>query len=132
MDMNWLELLYEIFRVCIIPMLGILTTYLVKYIKARGEKMAIDVDNELGNKYITMLTTTITECVIATNQTYVDSLKQQGKFDAEAQKQAFVLTYNSVLGILSEEAKKYLENAYGDLTLYLTQKIEAEVNTNKI
>lgn len=127
----WLDLLYDILKVCIIPMLGILTSYLVKYIKANGEKIAIDVDNELAAKYITMLTTTITECVIATNQTYVDSLKQQGKFDMEAQKQAFVLTYNAVLAILSDDAKKYLENAYGDLTLYLTQKIEAEVNVNK-
>lgn len=128
----WLDLLYDILKVCIIPMLGILTSYLVKYIKANGEKIAIDVDNELAAKYITMLTTTITECVIATNQTYVDSLKQQGKFDMEAQKQAFVLTYNAVLAILSDDAKKYLENAYGDLTLYLTQKIEAEVNANKM
>lgn len=128
----WLDLLYDILKVCVIPMLGILTTYLVKYIKANGDKIAIDVDNELTAKYITMLTTTIAECVIATNQTYVDSLKQQGKFDMEAQRQAFVLTYNAVLSILSEDAKKYLENAYGDLTLYLTQKIEAEVNANKM
>jgi hypothetical protein len=36
-----------------------------------------------------MLNRTITECVIATNQTYVETLKQQGKFDEEAQKIAF-------------------------------------------
>lgn len=130
--MDWLELVYEILKVCVIPMFGILTTYLVKYVKANGEKIAIDVDNELAVKYITMLTSTISECVIATNQTYVDSLKRQGKFDMEAQKQAFILTYNAVLAILSDDAKKYLESAYGDLTLYLTQKIEAEVNANKM
>ena len=40
--------------------------------------------NELLSKYIEMLSNTICECVIATNQTYVDSLKKQGKFDVEA------------------------------------------------
>lgn len=43
-------------------------------------------DNALATKYITMLSKTITDCVIATNQTYVDSLKAQGKFDAKLRK----------------------------------------------
>jgi hypothetical protein len=36
-----------------------------------------------------MLTDTITKCVIATNQTYVETLKKEGKFDLEAQEVAF-------------------------------------------
>ena len=82
-------------------------------------------------KYIEMLSNTICECVIATNQTYVDSLKAQGKFDAEAQKKAFEMTYNSVINILTEDAKVYLTSIYGDLTAYITNMIEAEVNKNK-
>ena len=35
------------------------------------------------------------------------------------------------MDILSEEAKKYLNEAIGDLNLYITQKIEAEVKINK-
>lgn len=129
--MEWMNLLYDFFKVCVIPMLGILTAYLVSYIKAQGAKLQTDAQNELAKKYIGMLTNTITECVVATNQTYVDSLKKQDKFDKEAQKVAFNMTYNSVMSILSDEAKEYLETAYGDLTFYLTQKIEAEVNANK-
>ena len=78
-----------------------------------------------------MLTQTISDCVIATNQTYVDALKQQGKFDLEAQKVAFELTSNAVLEILSAEAQEYLSNAVGDLNSYIIKKIEAEVNYNK-
>jgi hypothetical protein len=33
--------------------------------------------------------------------------------------------------ILNDEAKEYLSNIYGDLTTYITQLIEAEVNRNK-
>lgn len=78
-----------------------------------------------------MLNETITSCVIATTQTYVSSLKNQGKFNAEAQKKAFNMTYEAVMSLLTEEAIKYLNEAVGDLQLYITQKIEADVNLNK-
>ena len=79
-----------------------------------------------------MLAETITACVIATNQTYVESLKKQGKFDVEAQKEAFNQTYNAIMAVLTNEAKLYLTNIYGDLAAYITARIEAEVNISKI
>lgn len=78
-----------------------------------------------------MLNETITKCVIATTQTYVETLKKEGKFDKTAQETAFNKTYTAVLAILSDEAKKYLTEAVGDLNLYITQQIEAEVKLTK-
>lgn len=129
--MEWLALLYEIFEVCIIPLLGVLTMYIVKFIQKKTEEMNSKNENELMNKYLTMLSDTIIDCVIATNQTYVESLKKQGKFDLDAQKVAFEMTYNAVINVLSNEAKDYLTNIYGDLSVYITNMIEAEVNRNK-
>ena len=125
------ELLTQIFQVCIIPLLGVLTTVIIKWINVKSNQIQKDNDNVLANKYIQMLTDTINSCVIATNQTYVESLKKQGKFDAEAQKQAFEQTTQAVLTILSQEAKDYLANIYGDLDKYISEKIEASVNINK-
>ena len=125
------ELLTQIFQVCIIPLLGVLTTFIIKWINVKSNQIQKDNDNALANKYIQMLTDTINSCVIATNQTYVESLKKQGKFDAEAQKQAFEQTTQAVLTILSQEAKDYLANIYGDLNKYISEKIEASVNINK-
>lgn len=126
-----IEMLNEIFEVCIIPLLGVLTAYLVKFINVKSAELASSRQSELEKKYITMLNNTITDCVIATTQTYVDSLKKQGAFDADAQKMAFTMTYTSVMNLLTEEATEYLNEAVGDLNLYITQKIEAEVNLNK-
>ena len=53
------------------------------------------------------------------------------KFDKEAQEQAFLMTFNAVSGLLTEESKKYLNEAIEDLDLYIKQKIESEVNINK-
>ena len=128
MDM---ELITQIFEVCIIPLLGVLTTFLVRYINAKMKALADTTNDEKQKKYIEMLNNTITDCVIATTQTYVDTLKKQGKFDKEAQEQAFLMTFNAVSGLLTKESKKYLNEAIEDLDLYIKQKIESEVNINK-
>ena len=129
--MEWLDLVNDIFQVCIIPLLGVLTTYLVKYIQVKMDEIQLQTENALVDKYLSMLTSTITECVIATNQTYVDALKKEGKFDLEAQKKAFEMTRDAVMLILTDEAQEYLSSAVGDLNLYITQQIEAAVKVEK-
>ncbi len=78
-----------------------------------------------------MIYNTVVDCVIATNQTYVDSLKKSGFFDEAAQKEAFNRTMSAVMTILSEDAKEYISEATGDVNTYLTQLIESEVNKRK-
>ena len=130
--MEWLPLLYEILQVCVIPLLGVLTAYIVKYINIKSVEIQADVNNDMADKYIAMVADTISACVIATNQTYVEALKKENAFTAEAQKEAFNLTYNAVMAILTDEAKEYLAEIYGDVAAYITNKIEAEVNISKI
>ena len=121
----------EIFQVCIIPILAVLTTFFIKWVNAKSIEIQNNIDDATLKKYISMLESTITSCVIATNQTYVDSLKQQNKFDAVAQEEAFKRTSEAVLAILSEDAKKYLSTGFGDLETYINKKIESEVKINK-
>ena len=129
--MDWPNLLTQIFEVCIIPLLAVLTTYIVKYIQVKNAEITAKSENELVDKYVNMLSYTISSCVVATNQTYVEALKKQGKFDAEAQKVAFNMTLNAVMEILSEDAKEYLSEAFGDLNSYIASQIEASININK-
>ena len=133
-----LELINQIFQVCIVPLLAVLTTYLVKYIDAKKDELIVkkeesntNKENMLADKYIKMLADTIKACVIATNQTYVDSLKDKNAFDGEAQKEAFKKTSDAVMLILSQEAKDYLSTIYGDLNQYIITQIEASVKANK-
>lgn len=125
------EFISQLFQVVLIPLLGVLVTFFVKWLNAKSGEIAANTDSELSKKYIAMLTDTILDCVIATNQTYVDALKAEGKFDAEAQKIAFQKTLNAVMDILSDDAKSYLSNVLGDLEKYITQKIESEVKSTK-
>ena len=120
-----------IFELIIIPLAGILVGFLVKYLKIKSDDICAKIENDNVQKYLKMLTNTISQCVIATNQTYVESLKKEGKFDLEAQKIAFNKTKTSVLQLLSTEAKIYLTTVVGDLDSYIDNIIEAEVNLNK-
>lgn len=129
--MDWLNILQQIFELCIIPLLAIITRSLVIYISTKKDELKSKTDSELAKKYLELLNDTIADCVIATNQTYVETLKKGNAFTADAQKAAFEKTYQAVIATLSEEAQKYLPEVVGDLQTYITQKIEASVNQNK-
>lgn len=129
--MDWTEILQNLFVVVIIPLLGLITKYIVQFFMVKNEEIKATTDNETFKKYFDMLNKTITNCVIATNQTYVDALKDKNAFTAEAQKEALQKTYSAIMAILSEDAKDYLSNATGDLQGYIMNLIEAQVKENK-
>lgn len=125
------ELMTQLFELVLIPLAIAVTKFLIGFLAAKRDEIKSRTENDLAKKYIDMITDTITRCVIATNQTYVDTLKKQGNFDKEAQSLAFDMTYHAVVQILSEDAKAYIEESTGDMKIYLTQLIEAEVAKNK-
>lgn len=126
-----IEMIAQLFDLVIIPLLAALTVYAVKWINAQANNLKNKTDNDILDKYLEMLANTISKCVIATNQTYVESLKKEGKFDAEAQKVAFKKTYDAVMSIISIDMVEYLTEFVGDFETFLMQSIEAEVNANK-
>ena len=129
--MNWMDLLYDVCEILIFPLLGVLAAYVIKLINSKIDQIKQKTDSDLVDKYLDILNNTISECVASTTQTYVASLKDSGEFTAEAHKKAFDMTFNNVLGILSEDAKDVLGQAVGDLDTYITSKIEAQVNHQK-
>ena len=130
--MEWPVIIAELFQVVLIPLLAFLVKYFCQFVNIKAEEIKQKNENETFKKYIDMLNETIQNTVVATNQTYVESLKAQGKFDAEAQRVAFQMTYDEIMKTLGDEAKKYLSSAVGDLNSYITNAIEKNVNQNKV
>lgn len=127
-----MEFLQDLFSLCIVPLLAICVKYFIQYLELKGNEIIGNIDNNIAAKYVTMLKDTIVDCVEATNQTYVEALKDANAFTEEAQKIAFQKTFDAVIEILSDDAKEYLTEIYGDLNKYISQKIEAEVTKAKI
>lgn len=113
-------------------LLSALFAYLIVYINKKKEALLESSNTEIEKKYIEKISKTITDCVIATNQTYVEALKKENAFTKEAQEEAFQKTITNVMSILNEDCIEYLESITSDITVYLRNQIEAEVNKNKI
>lgn len=125
------EILTTLVQVVVIPAIPVLVTYLVKYLKAKAEQTTTKINNELVRTYLQEATDAVLQAVTYTAQTYVDTLKKQGKFDKEAQKIAFNTAKDIALKLLTDEAKQMIEDLYGDLMLWLETKIEQTVNEQK-
>lgn len=125
------EILTTLIQVVIIPAIPVLVTYMVKYLKAKADQTATKIDNELIRTYLQDATDAVLQAVAYTAQTYVDTLKKQGKFDEEAQKIAFNTAKDIALKLLTEEAKQMITDLYGDLTVWLDTKIEQTVKEQK-
>lgn len=78
------------------------------------------------------ITDRLEDAVYATGQTYVDALKAAGNFGEAAQRQALEMALATLLGSLSQEAKDYIQEKFGDTETYLTGRIEAEVKRQKL
>lgn len=125
------EVLLTLIQVVIIPAIPVLVTYLVKFLKAQSEQATTKINNELIKTYLQEATDAILQAVTYTSQTYVDTLKKQGKFDEAAQKVAFNTAKETALKLLTEDAKEMITSLYGDLTTWLDTKIEQTVKEQK-
>lgn len=130
--MNWIVILQEIFDLVLIPLLAIIAKYFIQFVSIKMDEIKNKQTSEEAKKYLDQVEKAVENCVVATNQTYVESLKNKNAFDAEAQKEAFRMTYEALMATLTVEAKEFLAMAYGDMEVYLKTLIEAKVNTNKI
>jgi hypothetical protein len=126
-----IELLQEICAIVVPLALGALTTFAIKLINQKIAESKSKTDSEQKRKYLDMLNETIVECIKATNQTYVNNLKDKNMFDKEAQLNALKKTTDSVMTIIKGDAEDYLRAAVGDLETLVQEKIEANIEEAK-
>lgn len=130
--MDWNELLTILMQVVIIPAIPIIVTFLVKFCKAKTDEAISTVNNETLRQALSEATDAVYTAVTYTTQTYVDSLKEQGTFDKEAQIIALNTALKKAQSLLAAETKELLESLYGDLDNWLTTKIEQTVKEQKL
>ena len=125
------QMLQDIFFTILIPLIGILCTYGIAFMHKKIKELQDNVKNELFTKYSDMLVSIIETCVIATNQTYVEELKKQGRFGPEEHDIAYHKTFDAVKALMTEEMQKVLGEVYKDIDFYISQLIQESVNVVK-
>lgn len=129
MDFN--EVLTVIFKVVIIPVLPVAVAYLVVYLRAKKEELTNSMNNQVVASVLSEAGDAVLQAVEYVSQTYVDSLKAQGKFDVEAQKEAFEKAKEAAVTILTQESLELLTSITGDVETWLNTKIEQTVREKK-
>lgn len=122
------EVFLEILQTVIIAIVPVIAGYVAVQIKA---KITSSVKNETERRYAEQIASAVSDAVLMTSQTYVDSLKKTGVFSEEAQKEAAKKALNACLAAISPTVREYISEAYGSVTAYLSTKIEAEVRAQK-
>ncbi len=122
----------DILYLIITGIMPLLIVYVTTYLRVKIKEYQSNLDNDQLNKYIDAAMDAIEKAVISVNQTYVDTLKKQGKFDAEAQATAKQMAIDKAKELITADSKAAIDTLYNDFEAYLNNAIETLVRENKI
>lgn len=125
------DLLNELLKAVLIAAIPILSAYLTALVQSKSKEAQAGTNSVIVQDLISGAEKIVTDVVTATNQTFVDNLKQEGKFDEAAAKDAFQKSKDAILKILPQTTKDALTVLYGDVDTWLTAKIESTVKAQK-
>lgn len=109
----------------------VIAAFASKGFVALAQYLGVKVENATFAKYADQIAKAVSTAVIYVAQTYVDELKKSGTFTEENQKIAMQKALEVTKKQLTQEALEFIEITYGDITEYLTSKLEAEVKIQK-
>lgn len=110
----------------VLSLLGTLITSIIIPVVFR--LLAAKTKNEKLKMVMEEIANTTKSSVSYTNQTFVDQLKHDGKFDAEAQKEAMLRSTNYTFDTLTASTKKIIEQEGINLDLLVKKYIEADID----
>ena len=115
----------------LIPLLITIITICICTMTSKVAKNAAESAPSKYSEIIYGLENIVNKAVITTNQTFVNELKKQGKFDKEAMQEAYKRTYESIIASLSQSFFEYIDEEAVDIDALLKNMIETSVNWNK-
>ena len=116
----------------LIPLLVTIITICICIMTSKVAKKAAESAPSKYSEIIYGLENIVNKAVITTNQTFVNELKKQGKFDKEAMEAAYNKTFNSIVASLSQSFFEYIDEENIDIDTLLKNMIETSVDWNKI
>lgn len=125
------ETIQTILTAILIAAIPVITSELTKFLKLQVQTIKEKTKQEVLNKHIDRAGKVVEDIVEAISQTTVDTLKKQGAFTKEKQHEAFNEAKSKVLEVLTKESKEALQEAYGDLNIWIDTQIESTVKRNK-
>lgn len=123
-------LIETLFYLIITVIMPVLATYFVQLMNTKTKEIVKDMDDTAMANAIDTAEKLVAEVVTQTAQTYSDACKENsenGKLTTEQAQKAFDKTRNTIYLLLSDEARKYIALAYGNVDKWLATQIEVAV-----
>lgn len=118
--MSWNDVLIDVVNVAFKAIIALAIPYLFSLITQKVKNDKVKDAMKQGEEFVV-------ESVGMVNQTFVDQLKKDGKFDKEAQRQAFTMCFENWKMIASDKLKEAITKEVGNIDEWLTSKIEYTV-----
>ena len=115
-----LNILAAVTTCIILPLISFLGIKLSQWLSTK-------IKDEKAAKLLTQATEIVVTAVKSVFQTYVESLKNSGSFDKDAQLEALNKAKTIVTSELTVELKEFIITNYGDLENWITNQIEASI-----
>lgn len=113
----------------------VVTSIVLPLLTYAGTRLITYLNSKIKDTNARILLTTATDIVInavrSVFQTYVDSLKASGSFDAQAQTVALTKAKDIALEQMTDEVKNFIAKNYGSVDAWLTTTIESTINLIK-
>ena len=126
-----MEFVKNLLYILITAAVPTLTAYVCKFLYEKWTEGKVKIENEKIVTTLDQVVSMVLDCVVQTNQVFVDELKKKGEFTEEAAIEAFNMCKENALKMLSSDAAKIITEIYGDLDVYLDTLIEATVKQLK-
>ena len=120
MNQILLNVLATVVTCIVLPLISFLGIKLTQWLNTK-------IKNDKGKALMEQAVDIVINAVRSVFQTYVESLKNSGNFNKESQTIAFNLAKNLVLKQLTDDAKNYISQNYGDLEEWIRNEIEASI-----
>ena len=130
--MTFKEFIQQLMYLVITGILPFVTVYFANFVKSIIQKNKDNIENEQVQNLIDYAGEAISVAVMTVSQTYVDTMKRQGKFDADAQAIAKQMAIDKAKELISREMKSAIESVYTNFDAYLDNYIETVVRESKI
>lgn len=130
--MTFKEFIQQLMYLVITGILPFVTVYFANFVKSIIQKNKDNIESEQVQNLIDYAGEAISVAVMTVSQTYVDTMKRQGKFDAEAQAIAKQMAIDKAKELISREMKSAIESVYTNFDAYLDNYIETVVRESKI
>lgn len=120
MNQILLNILAAVTTCIILPLISFLGIKLSQWLSTK-------IKDEKARNLLNQANEIVINAVKSVFQTYVESLKNSGGFGETEQKEALNRAKTIITSELTEELKTFLVQNYGDLTVWVTNQIEASI-----